>query len=389
MTEPLAYKETVRESSISTVEKWIARSWLARHPELWVALILVVASCLFVTTFANLARWQFGYKYHKTADLCNWDCAWFRSVVDEGYDKTPWRFGDKANWGFLPLFPLSAVPLKHLRMTSTAIALVYAGRFEMYAGVVFFIMLLRDRLRNLSEYFMAGALIAFNPYLIYGHAGYSEPLYVALASMAFFLLAEKRWVESGVAAGLLSAVRIVGCLFAVSYLIFSVRKLGLSRILRERNVSVVLGLLLCPIGLATYMLFLYHRGGDALGFLHIQLAWHRAAGNPFVVIARAISQGGWPRVWASMSLIGLAAVAWLVKKGRLDMAVYLAGAILVPLAADTWGFARYLWWQPPFLYVVFALLQRRRWLWIIYFAFAAGMASFMVIEWFSGTNMVI
>jgi hypothetical protein len=387
--EPTVDRQAEPESLSTPPEARPSRPWLARHPELWVALILMVASSLFVTTFANLARWQFGYKYHKTVDLCNWDCSWFRSVVDEGYDKTPWRFGDKANWGFLPLFPLSAVPLKHLRMTTTAIALVYAGRFEMYAGVVFFMMLLRDRLRNLSEYFMAGALVAFNPYLIYGHAGYSEPLYFALASMAFFLLAEKRWVESGVAAGLLSAVRIVGCLFAVSYFIFCVRKLGLSRLLREHTVSVLLGLLLCPIGLATYMLFLYHRGGDALGFLHIQLAWHRAAGNPFVVITHALSQGSWQRVWASMSIVGLAAVAWLVKQRRPDMAVYLGGAILVPLTADTWGFARYLWWQPPFLYVVFALLQRHRWLWIIYFAFAAGMASFMVIEWFSGTNMVI
>ena len=207
--------------------------------------------------------------------------------------------------------------------------------------------------------------------------------------MAFFLVDKNRWIESGIVGALLSATRIVGCLFSISYLIVCLKRVGFGRIIRERNLAIVVGLLLCPLGMALYMLYLYHLTGDAIAFVHIQVAWNRAPGNPFAVIVHALQNHGWPRVWGMMILTGLAAAGWLLKERRPELAVFLAGAILVPLSADLWGFPRYLWWQPPMLYAIFTFLKRHRTWWIIYVAFAAGMGSFMVIEWFSGTNMVV
>jgi hypothetical protein len=42
---------------------------------------------------------------------------------------------------------------------------------------------------------------------------------------------------------------------------------------------------------------------------------------------------------------------------------------------------RYVWWQPPFLYVIYFVLKRYPAWWVVYAAFAGGMASFMVLEW--------
>src|SRR5215813_179932 len=373
-----------------SLRSWFLASWLGRHPEVWVGLVLFATSHLFISTFATFARWHFHAKYYRQADFCGWDCGWFRSVVDEGYDLVPHRQenGTKANWSFFPLFPLSAVPLKWLRMRTTRTALVYASKFELYAAIVCVLLMLRSQLRDLSEYFIAGALVAFNPYIVSAHAGYSEPLYFAFAALAFYLLDQERWIRSGLAAALLSATRLVGCVFSLAYLVACVQKLGLRRLWRERNVSVLLGLLLCPLGLAVYMLYLYHHVGDALAPVHIQLGWNRVPTNPLHVIVQGLHHEGWPRMWVLIALAGLAAAAWLMKKRRTDLGVYLAAAILIPLSADLTGFPRYFWWQPPVLYAIFCLLKRHRSWSIVYFAFSGGMASYVIVLWFSGSNVV-
>lgn len=391
MVDIAVRNDPVSAGASSTQRQYSLPGWLRRHPELWVALILVVASHLFVVTFATVARWQFAFPYHRTVDFCRWDCGdWFRTVIDEGYDRSPHRQGGmKANWIDFPLFPLSAIPLRLLRFRSTAASLIYAGKIELYAAVIFFLWMVREQLHDIAEYFMAGALIAFNPYLIYGHAGYSEPLYFALAALAFFLLKQNRWTSAGIAGALLSATRMVGCLFALAYLVVCWRKFGVTELIGKRNLTVLIGLLLCPLGLILYMLYLHRHTGDALGFLHMQIAWNRTVGNPFIVLVRSLQQHGWPRVWAITALAGLAATAWLFKAGRPELGFFLAGAILIPLCADTWCMPRYVWWQPPFLYTIFIILKRHRSWWPVYGAFAGGMASLMVILWFSGSAVVI
>jgi hypothetical protein len=241
-------------------------------------------------------------------------------------------------------------------------------------------------LTTLRDCFLAGALVAFNPYVVYGHVGYSEAIYFALAAAAFVALERRRWILSGMAGALLSVTRIVGCVFALSFLIYAFKHYRVPDISRRSRLLILLGLMLCPLGLAVYMIYLYVHTGDALGFMHILIVWGRVLHNPITVIANALRHHRWERVWGVMILIGLLTSGWLLKEGRPEMAVYLAVAIIIPLCADTWGFARYLWWQPPFLYALFVVLKRHSWVWPIYMAFAGGMASFMVIEWLAGRN---
>lgn len=368
---------------------WFRRTMRVR-PEIWVAIALFIASNAFVTTFARFARWQ-GAKATSTAEFCTWDCNWFRFVVDDGYDREPHRdvLHDHANWSFYPLFPMTALPLRYGLGLPSGLALVLTSRIELLAAILAFLLMVRQELTDISEYFAAGALVAFNPYVIYAHAGYSEPLYFSLAAAGFFLLSRKRWIASGVAGTLLSATRIVGCIFSLSYVIALLREFGFRRIVRERDPALLIGLLLCPLGMALYMVYLYVHTGDALGFVHIQIAWGRMPGNPFRVALSALQQHQWQRLWGLMILGGVATAGWLVKERKPELGVFLLGAILIPLSADAWGFARYLWWQPPLLYAIFMFLKRHRAFWVLYLAFASGMASFMILQWFTGSKVVI
>jgi hypothetical protein len=387
---------TIISTDIATRLRNLPRSaprlaaWTQNHPEVWVALILVLTSHLFVSTFAKFAHWQFNAPYVKTSDLCRWDCGWFRSVLDHGYDVEPYRSprGNGANWGFMPLFPLSAFPFRYFLGMSSLLSLVVASKCALYAAILSFLVMIRESSNTVSETFLAGGLVAFNPYVLYGHVGYSEPLYFSLASVAFVLLKKKHWILSGAAGALLSATRIIGCVFSLAYLVDAFMNFRRESS-RERKLLIFLGLMLCPLGLALYMLYLYLHTGDALGFVHIQLAWGRVPHNPFVTAVNALEHHRWQRLWGLLILTGLLAVGWLLKERRPELAVYLAAAILIPLFADTWGFARYLWWQPPFLYALFTLLKKHSWAWPIYMAFAGGMASFMVIEWLAGSNAIV
>ena len=357
---------------------------------IWVALLLFVASNIFIFAVGQVDHSFFGARSQHLADFCQWDCTWYETILDSGYYlQLP---GNRhPNWPFFPLFPLLAFAVKHLIGVSTPLALVISSRLAFFTAILSFLLLVRDEMENLSDYLLAGALVAFNPYVIYAHSGYTEPLYFTLCALAFSLLSQKRWIGSGVAGAFLSATRLPGSLFAIAYLITSLREGGLRRFVRGRPLAVPLGLLLCPLGLVLFALYLHHHTGDVLAFVHGQSAFVGGVtpGNPLRVLWLALLAGRWKRLWAVMALAGFAASAWLFKLRRPEMGIYLVFALLMPLTVMVASFPRYLWWQPPFLYAIFTFLKRYSALWVIYLVLATAAAALMVLAWFSGRVIVI
>jgi hypothetical protein len=361
-----------------------------RHPEIWVALVLWVASNVFVTGISKFATWEGNASYYRIADLCRWDCGWYGTVLESGYDKAPHRDpGDIANWPFHPIFPLTAYPFHNwLKLPLTA-SLVLASKAALLFGIYGFLLMVGDQADSTTDRFRAGSLVAFNPYLIYAHAGYAEPLYFSLIAFAFCFASRKRWIASGATAALLSATRLVGFLFSLSYAIMCLRDLGWRIPWRRSELNQVIGLLLCPLGAAVFMLYMYHYTGDALVQIHIQTAWGKSPGNPLHILWVCLAGHHWLRVWGAMTVAALMASAWLFKLRRPELGIYLALSILIPLSASYWCIPRYIWWQPSFLFAVHLVLKRHAGWWLIYAVFAGGIASFMILEWFSGHNFVI
>lgn len=361
-----------------------------RHPEIAVTIVLWLASNAFVAAFSNFAKWEGGAPYYGISDLCRWDCGWYGTVAGSGYDVTPAReTGDKANWPFHPLFPLTAYPFHHWLKLPLGLSLVLASKLSLLLAIYGFLLMVGNPDDTTVDRFRAGSLVALNPYLVYAHAGYAEPLYFGLLSLAFYLASRRRWIASGAMGALLSATRLVGFLFSVSYAVVLLKDMGWRSIRRERDLNQLVGFLLCPLGTAIFMLYLYHHTGDALAQVHNQVSWGKSPGNPLSVLWQCISGRHWLRVWGGMSLAALAASGWLFKLRKPEYGIYLAIATLIPLSAGYWGIPRYIWWQPPFLYAIYCALRRHPAWWTIYVAFAAGVASFMVFEWFTGHNFVV
>lgn len=366
-------------------------AWNHENPILWIAATLFVASWVFAYFFGRVAHWTTGVAQGDLASFCRWDCSWFSNVVDFGYDRAPKpdEFRSVANWAFFPLFPMSAKACAAIFRLKTVAAAVLASKLELFGAILAFLLWLRPYLKNTNDYFFAGALVALNPYLIYAHAGYSEPLYFMLCCLGFWALERQQWVLAGLFGAALSATRMVGLVYALSFAIVVLRQPGIGNILRDRSLKVLLGLALCPLGVALFGIYLYHRAGDAMAFVHIQAGWGKAAGNPLTVIAHSIQQHGWFRVWILMAVGALLISLWLLRRYP-EYGIFLAIGVIMPVSSGhSWGLARYTWWQAPLLFAIFLALRRSVPAQMLYLAFAAGMAAFMVLSWFSGMNIVV
>lgn len=388
---PAEHVEMERAASLERSAGSSSTTWRVGTKAWAIATLLWLASNVFVTGIAKFTSWEDGASYKRMADLCRWDCGWYASVLQPGYSKAHMDTG-AANWVFNPFFPLTAYPLHNWLKLSLDGSLVLAGKLELLLAIYGFLLMFGDELQTTTDLLKAGALVAFNPYVIYAHAGYAEPLYFAAIAFAFYFVNRRQWVCAGMAGSLASATRVVGVVFAASYIVSWLKSQGWRPRWRKLELNAIIGLLLCPLGTALFMLYLYHIMGDALALQHGHVAWGRVLGNPLGTLWLCLRQGRWSRLWGMMMIAGWLLGAWLFKLRKFELGVYLAAALLLATVSPMggyWGVARYVWWQPPFLYAIYRLLRRSDVAWVIYLVFASGMAAFMVMQWFTGHNFVV
>jgi hypothetical protein len=367
-------------------------SWRARRKMLAIAVVLWIASNVFVSSIAAMGAWESGSASPPASSLCKWDCLWYGSVVQSGYSKAVQ--GDSApNWVFNPLFPITTYPLHAWLKLPIPASMVLTSKLEFLLAIYAFLLMLTPEMHNTRDIVRAGSLVAFNPYVIYAHAGYAEPLYFALIGLGFYFVNRKQWLLAGGAGAFASATRVTGVVFVVPYFIASLRELRLVYGRQRVSLNVVLGLLLCPLGLALIMLYLHRHMGDALALQHGHIAWGRELRNPFRTLWQCLQQHHWPRVWGVMMIAGWLAAGSLLVLRKPELGAFLLAALFLAFVspmAGYWGVARYIWWQAPFLYAIWRVLQRAETvLWTVYLAFASGMAAFMVLQWVAGHVVVV
>ena len=88
--------------------------------------------------------------------------------------------------------------------------------------------------------------------------------------MAFLTLRHGNWVLAGICGAALSATRLVGAVFGIAYAT-AFHQIA-SRTHRSAWPGYLLGLLMCPLGLGLFMIYLHFLVGDAFAFLHIQIS---------------------------------------------------------------------------------------------------------------------
>ena len=282
---------------------------------------------------------------------CLWDCGWYGGILLHGYQAEPLAHaaGDAANWAFFPLHPLLARALHGLTGLSPDASLVLVGSLLLPVGLFLFMQLLEAHAIDLDPW-LAGSLVAFNPYGLYAQTGYTEPLYFALCTGALLALQRDRWLVAGLLGAACSATRLVGVFLVLPMLVRLVwpppaAGAAPGPALLERLLAIAL----VPLGVALFGWHLYGTSGDLLAFLHIQVAWGHVLQNPLLVWLRAAWHFGGGQLLALIALWGVLVAAHLCARGMVGYGLFLAVATLLPLCTTLTSMPRYIFWQPPFL----------------------------------------
>lgn len=246
----------------------------------WVFLTTtILVSRFFLIGFINLISVNFFSEKPVFELLCQWDCGWYLSIIQNGYDVQPHGHdaGDAANWAFFPLFPLLS------RLISTLFGIGFIGSALFLSSIVFFggcVFLFKYCKMFFDEDTSKFIILAisFSPLNLYFSIPYTEALYFFTMIAVIYFCNVGKWLLAGFFGVGLSLTRNLGVMIVFPMLVIAINQIGLRSLIKINTIpasSVIAGVLLAPFGLFSYMFFLYHHTGDAFAFKNIQIAWGR------------------------------------------------------------------------------------------------------------------
>jgi len=267
--------------------------------------------------------------------LCVWDCGWYRSIAERGYDRMPDPHRMDANYGFFPAFPIAVL----LLMKAAGVSFVVAGMvLNALLSLLFCWVALNYRSElNLKDDAEASVFLAaflLSPWSLYNHVPLTEMLFNVATLGTFVFWRRGNYGAAAVFGFVLTATRPTG--------IFLPLILAIELLYRERHRLIDLALrpdgrlralAVMPLGLAAFIVFLYVRVGDPLAYVHIQeMGWAHIFVNPLAVLATALITTATTRYEAAAFLVASAALATGVSLRRIPLSL-AAFAWLTPCIA--------------------------------------------------------
>jgi hypothetical protein len=211
--------------------------------------------------------------------LARWDAAWYLRIAESGYG------GSDVRAAFFPLYPLLVRAVAAPFGASPGALLVAAYVVSLAAFLGALVLLHRLVSLELGRPLAQPALLllAVFPAAVFFGAPYSESLFLLLAVGAFYAARTGRWAWAGAAAAGAAATRSSGVLLLLPLaMLWWSSGSGASAPRSGRRLRDAAWLLLAPLGLAAYAVFLALAEGDAWRFLDVQDAWSRELRVPLV-----------------------------------------------------------------------------------------------------------
>ena len=355
---------------------------------IYYAFLLALASRLLFFTTAWIFNIFFDMGKTPTTLFCSWDCGWYMGIINNGYalEAAAHAAGDAANWAFFPLFPLISRYFMIMSGLSASLSAVIVSNTAFVLFIVVLFTYCKDVFGARIAKF-AVATMAFSPYSVYFSAPYTEGLYVLLMILTLYCAKEGRWLSAGAFAALLSATRNLGVFIVFPLFIMGLHRYGWKKLLRLSSGTerFWLCILLVPLGLSLYMLFLHQLMGDALAFKHVQIAWGRTIGNPLAVLFSELLHGsGYAKYCATAACISFGAALFLAWKRFLVESSLLFFGTIVPLAAGVLSLPRFVFTLFP-IYVVLGLVSSRSQLMrVLLMSCICTFNGFMILSWIAG-----
>jgi Gpi18-like mannosyltransferase len=263
------------------------------------------------------------------------DSLWIINIARAGYEKEPFNTNIQHTWAYFPLYPLL------LRAVATLTGdLALTGIF-LSSAFFFFALILLYRMVIAFNYDPAVAdravfyLAAF-PASYFFSLAQTESLFLLLTVGCFYAARRERWWLAALCGALASATRFAGIFLLVPLAVMYWQNM------RSRNGHLkadVASLLIVPLGLIAFMIYLKSITGNALAFAEIQVAW----GHSPVMFWRPLAgylmdplrvSAGWDFRLLNFAAAVIAIVCSfvLLKRREWALALYSLISILVPLS---------------------------------------------------------
>lgn len=224
-----------------------------------------------------------------------WDAGWYARIAREGYE---WAGPDtQSSVAFFPFYPLLVRVFSVFLLGNVPLAMFFVSNFAFLIYLHYLYRLAKEDFDPLtaerSALYVAAFFLSF-----FFSAGYTEALFLALTTSAFYYARKDKW-SVAIPLGMLSCLtRLVGVAIIFPFIWEWYKHRGVSA------KALVLGLV--PMGLGIFMVYLGHLTGDPLAFNTVQKAWSHRLTWPWGTFAIA-----WQLVKSLPLTHYVTAIAWI------------------------------------------------------------------------------
>ena len=268
------------------------------------------------------------------------DSLWIINIARGGYEKEPFNTNIQHTWAYFPLYPLLLGALAKLTGDLPLTGIVLSSSF-------FFLALILLH-RTVTEFDYDGAVadrtvfyIAAFPVSYFFSLAQTESLFLLLTVGCFYAAKRQRWWLAGICGALASATRFAGVFLIVPLAVLYWQNYCSGRKDQgERRIKAdVAALLLVPLGLIAFMVYLKGITGNAFAFADIQVAWGHSAGMFWRALAgylrdplRASARWDFRLLNFAAAVMALIGGLVLLKRRQWAFAFYALISIVVPLS---------------------------------------------------------
>ncbi|KOG43439.1 mannosyltransferase family protein [Streptomyces resistomycificus] len=322
----------------------------------------------------TLALWSAARdKSAYTLLTARWDALWYTRVAELGYGyEVRLPNGDvHSNLAFFPLLPW----LERLLAGATPLSYADAGfvvALLSSLAAAWGVFAVTDHVHGRRAGVCAVLLWAVLPVGIVQSMAYSESLFTALAAWSLYAVMTGRWVTAGLLASLAGLTRPVGlavvaAVWTAAIVAFArdrdtaggtpfgrqrcqeradgaLTGVGATGAHRTPAARRALGMLLAPLGVAAYVLWVgHHTGKGPLGYLDVQAGWRNGFDGGYA-FARFVADKftSFPSALAGVGLVvGVGLLVWLYvvcvrQRQPLPLLVYAGVVTALALCASSY-----------------------------------------------------
>src|SRR5262249_30721643 len=198
------------------------------------------------------------------------DVGHYLGISVEGYKREPFDVNSRSSqaFAFFPLHPILLWLLAHVTKDVLIWGAALSNLFFFLALVLLYKLTVsfgyEDSVARRTIFYLA----AF-PASYFFSIPMTESLFLFLTVASFYAAKHEKWWTAGIIGAFASAARINGVLLLPALVLLS------WQMYRSLRIRKIIGLLLVPVGVCTFVFYSWLLSGDALAFSHAMVRWGR------------------------------------------------------------------------------------------------------------------